>query len=56
MSALDRAVAAAPGGRVVVDDPNLGLHTADELRAELEHGLTPEWSDLNPMRVFRARQ
>jgi tetratricopeptide (TPR) repeat protein len=56
LEALDRAAAAAPSGRVSVDDPTLGLRSSDELRAELERGLTRELSDLNPMRVFRPRQ
>src|SRR3954453_15756448 len=56
LQALDRAVAAAPGRRVAVDDTTLGLRSSDELRAELERGITRELSDLNPMRVFRPRQ
>jgi hypothetical protein len=56
LKALDRAIAAAPDGRVVVDDPRLQIHTADELRAELVAGQTSEWSDLNPMRVLRSRK
>ena len=48
--AVDRAIAAAPDHRLVVDDPTLGLRTADELRAELTRGLTRELSDLNPLR------
>jgi tetratricopeptide (TPR) repeat protein len=56
LKALDRAIAAAPDGRVVVDDPGLQMHTADELRAELVAGQTNEWSDLNPMRVLRSRK
>ena len=56
LAALDRADAAAPGGRVVVDDRTLGLRTSDELRAELQRGLTREASDLNPLRLFRSRQ
>ena len=56
LKALDRAIAVAPDGRVVVDDPQLQMHTADELRAELVAGQTSEWSDLNPMRVFRSRK
>ena len=55
LQALDRAVAAA-SGRVHVDDPGLGLRSSDELRAELERGLTRDWSDFNPMRVLRPRQ
>ena len=56
LKALDHAVAVAPSGRVAVDDPTLGLRTSDELRAELERGLTFELSDLNPLRVARTRQ
>jgi hypothetical protein len=32
------------------------MHTADELRAELQRGLTRELSDLNPMKVFEERK
>jgi tetratricopeptide (TPR) repeat protein len=56
LQALDRAVAAAPERRVAVDDPTLGLRSSDELRAELERGITRELSDFNPIRVFRPRQ
>jgi hypothetical protein len=56
LQALDRAVAATPSRRVRVDDPTLGLRSSDELRAELERGLTRELSDFNPMRVLRPRQ
>ena len=56
LEAVDRAIGASPGGRLVVDDPNLGLHTADELRAELVAGRTRDASDFNPMRVLRPRK
>lgn len=52
----ERAIAVAPDGRVYVDDPDLAMHTADELKAELERGLTREADDLNPLRVFRKRK
>lgn len=55
-AALDRADAAAPEGRVVVQDRTLGLKTSDELRAELQRGLTREAADFNPLRIFRNRQ
>ena len=54
--AVDKAIAAAPGGRLVVDDPDLQLHSADELRAELQRGVTRQASDFNPLRVFRTRK
>ena len=56
LTAVDKAIAAAPNGRVVVDDPDLQMHTADELRAELQRGVTREASDLNPLKVFRTRK
>ena len=45
-----------PGGRLVVDDADLRMHTTDELKAELEAGIRVDASDLNPMRVFRKRK
>ncbi len=56
LEAVDRAIALAPQHRLVVDDENLGMHTADELRAELQRGMTREVSDLNPLKVFRRRK
>lgn len=56
LAAVDRAIEVAPGGRVVVEDEGLTMTTADELRAELQRGVTREWSDLNPLRVFRSRK
>jgi hypothetical protein len=56
LDAVDRAIALAPTHRLIVDDPDLAMKTADELRAELERGLTRDASDLNPMRVFRTRK
>jgi hypothetical protein len=54
--AVDKAIALAPGGRLVVNDTNLQMHSADELRAELQRGVTREASDFNPLKVFRARK
>ena len=56
LAAVDRAIQLAPGGRLVVDDDNLQMRSADELRAELEAGLTSDISDLNPLRLFRSRK
>jgi hypothetical protein len=56
LTTLDRAEEVSPTARVAVNDPALGLQSSDELRAELQRGLTRELSDLNPMRVFRERQ
>jgi hypothetical protein len=56
LEAVDRAIGLAPDHRLIVDDENLGLRSADELRAELQRGLTRDVSDLNPLKVFRARK
>jgi hypothetical protein len=56
LTAVDRAIALAPGRRLIVDDPALGMHTAEELKAELEAGIRRDASDFNPMRVFRKRK
>lgn len=56
LAAVTHAMEVSPDGRVVVDDGELGVHTADELRTELERGLRREWDDLNPFKVFRSRK
>ncbi len=56
LEAVDRAIALAPGGRLVVEQPDQLIRSADELRAELQAGLTRDSSDFNPMRVFRPRK
>jgi hypothetical protein len=53
---VDRAILLAPGHRLVVDDPTLGMKSADELKAELERGVTRDASDFNPLKVFRPRK
>lgn len=56
LETVNKAIALAPGGRLVVDDPDLQLHSADELKAELQRGLERDVSDFNPLRVFRSRK
>jgi len=56
VAAADKAIALAPNGRLVVDDIELQMRSADELRAELQRGLTREASDFNPLKVFRSRK
>ncbi|MGQ0734986.1 MAG: hypothetical protein ACT4QD_15190 [Acidobacteriota bacterium] len=53
---INRAIAVAPSNRLVVDDENLQMKSADEVKAELEAGLTGDASDLNPLRLFRSRK
>jgi tetratricopeptide (TPR) repeat protein len=52
----DQAIALAPSGRLVVDDTNLHMRSADELRAELQAGLRRDASDFNPLRLLRERK
>jgi hypothetical protein len=57
LEAIDRAIAVAPDGRVVVDDDaELQMHSGDELKAELQAGLRHDSSDLNPLKIFRRRK
>ena len=52
----DKAIALAPSGRLVVEDTNLHMRSADELRAELQAGLERDASDFNPLRLLRERK
>jgi hypothetical protein len=56
LASVERAITLAPEGRLVVDDTNLQMHSADELKAELARGLDTSASDLNPLRVFESRK
>jgi hypothetical protein len=56
LDAVARASALASGSGLVIDDPNLGMKSIDELKAELERGLTRDLSDLNPLKIFRSRK
>jgi hypothetical protein len=56
LAAVDRAIALAPGSRLVVDDPNLQMHTAEELKVELEAGIRRDASDFDPRRLFSERK
>jgi hypothetical protein len=55
LDAVNRAIAIASGS-LVVEDPDLGMHSASELKAELERGLAHGAADLNPLKLFRARK
>ncbi|HVG32504.1 MAG TPA: hypothetical protein VM911_05465 [Pyrinomonadaceae bacterium] len=56
IEAVKRAIALAPDGTLMVDDPDLRMHTAAELKAELEQGTERSVSDLNPLKVLRERK
>jgi tetratricopeptide (TPR) repeat protein len=55
LEAVNRAIALSPGP-LAVDDENLQLHTAAELKAELEQGTERNWGDVNPLKVLRTRK
>jgi hypothetical protein len=56
LAVVTAAIALAPGGRLVVEDPQLSIHQADELKAELEAGLTTDASDFDPRRFLQQRK
>jgi hypothetical protein len=56
LEAVNKAIRLTPHGRLIVDDPDLQMRSADELKAALEAGLRFEVSDLNPLKVFRRRK
>ena len=56
LEAVNRAINLAPNGSLTVDDPNLQMQTAAELKTELEQGIERSWNDLNPLKLFRQRK
>jgi tetratricopeptide (TPR) repeat protein len=56
LAAVNRAINLNPNGTLVVDDPNLQMHTPAELKAELEQGTETGWKDLNPLKLMRTRK
>ncbi len=56
LAAVNRAIDLNPNDTLVVDDPNLQMHTPAELKAELEQGTETSWKDLNPLKLFRTRK
>ncbi len=56
VEAVNRSIALASVSPLTVADPNLRMHTAAELKAELEQGTERSWSDVNPLKVLRTRK
>ena len=56
LEAATLAISLAPEGALSVEDPELKIHSAAELKAELESGLVRTAGDLNPLKVFRERK
>ena len=55
VEAVNRAITLSTSP-LMIDDPDLQLHTAAELKVELEQGLERSWSDVNPLKVLRTRK
>jgi len=55
LEAVNRAIALSPGTLTIADE-NLQMHTAAELKAELEQGTEQNWGDVNPLKVLRTRK
>jgi hypothetical protein len=56
LGAVERALALSPDRPLRIGDPDLGMQTGAELKAELEEGLTGSWGDVNPWNVLRERK
>jgi hypothetical protein len=56
LEAIQRAINLTSNGTLTVDDPDLQIHTAAELKTELEQGAERSWGDLNPLKLFRQRK
>jgi hypothetical protein len=56
MDAVSRAIALSPAGVLAVDDPELKIHSAAELKAELQQGLETSAGDFNPLKIVRERK
>jgi hypothetical protein len=56
LEAAERAIALSPEAPLNVEDPELKIHAAAELKAELEKGIERTADDFNPLKVFRERK
>ena len=56
LETVNRAIGLAPEGALTVDDPELKIRSAAELKAEFEQGLEQTAGDFNPLKVFRERK
>ena len=56
IEAVNRALNLTPEGALTLDDPDLQIHSAAELKAELEQGVERTWDDLNPLKLTRERK
>ncbi|MDQ1611470.1 MAG: hypothetical protein QOG00_1401 [Pyrinomonadaceae bacterium] len=56
LDTINRAIQLSPAGALQVDDPELKIHSAAELKAELQQGTESSLGDLNPLKIVRERK
>ncbi len=56
LEAINRAIALSPDAPLTLDDTELKIHSAAELKAELEQGTETTANDFNPLKVLRERK
>jgi hypothetical protein len=56
LEAANLAATLSGGAPLNLEDPELKIHSAAELKAELESGLERTSDDFNPLKVFRERK
>lgn len=56
LEAINRAIGLSPDGALAVDDAELKIHSAAELKAELQQGTESSLGDLNPLKIVRERK
>jgi len=56
LEAINRALQLSPAGALAVEDPELKIHSAAELKAELQQGTESSLGDLNPLKIVRERK
>ena len=56
LEAIERAISLSADAPLEVEDPELKIHSAAELKAELRKGTERSADDLNPLKVFRERK
>lgn len=56
LEAVNLAISLSPNAPLTVEDPELKMHNAAELKAELESGLERTPDGFNPLKVFRERK
>ncbi|HLL16550.1 MAG TPA: hypothetical protein VK388_15945 [Pyrinomonadaceae bacterium] len=56
LESVERAISLSPQGALAVDDPELKIRSAAELKAELQQGAESTLGDLNPLKIVRERK